>query len=415
MKLYENYSPKEIEKILWNIFKTDAKSITLKSVDNDIYTFLMVPEDSFTLNKMNDVLGEMWDSDLFDLDVASNGDITIKFQKEGKLNDEPFEDRVAKMRGESGYLEEDTTKGQTKAALDQLQSSIVALDKAYTFEAEGLGNAVDIQEQLDRIKDATNIIAGLVEPIDMTESISRKEKFLKECFDDIYGKKSLNEAEVARPARMARPDITGMTKNANAYWSHLYIQDEARSIFQDKYGKERGEKMWEGSINSNYAGAMYQAVTNIVMEKAKMLQELGEARGGDYFEKPYLDVWSRWMTMQNRPIPSPKVAAPVVPQAAPTIQKAPVAPQQPNNILKSAPASQTSSFDSKDEMRISDIIKKAAGDRSKSARLAQVMASKITDIAKAVRRGNAAESENYHDLASIFFKRAYELAMQQKK
>jgi len=47
--------------------------------------------------------------------------------------------------------------------------------------------------------------------------------------------------------------------------------------------------------------------------------------------------------------------------------------------------------DAKDEMRINDIVKKAANDEIKMKQLAQTMANKITDGLKAVRRAEAAE------------------------
>ena len=65
--------------------------------------------------------------------------------------------------------------------------------------------------------------------------------------------------------------------------------------------------------------------------------------------------------------------------------------------------------DSKDEMRISDIITKADGDKAKESQLAKLMADKIKDFDKAIRRGRAAEQKKKKHLADIFFKRAKEL------
>jgi ribosome-binding protein aMBF1 (putative translation factor) len=65
--------------------------------------------------------------------------------------------------------------------------------------------------------------------------------------------------------------------------------------------------------------------------------------------------------------------------------------------------------DSKDRMRISDIIDKAKGDDSKEKQLAQTMANKIKDYDKAIRRGRAAEEEGQKELAEIFFARAKQL------
>jgi len=66
---------------------------------------------------------------------------------------------------------------------------------------------------------------------------------------------------------------------------------------------------------------------------------------------------------------------------------------------------------SKDTMRITDIIRKAGGDWNEKAKaLARQMANAITDAAKAVRRARAAEEENWHEMASIFFNRSVQLA-----
>lgn len=72
---------------------------------------------------------------------------------------------------------------------------------------------------------------------------------------------------------------------------------------------------------------------------------------------------------------------------------------------------------SKDYMRITDLIRKGKildmKGRYKpgvgARQLAQTMANKITDVSKAWRRYKAAEDENYHDLALIFYKRFRDL------
>lgn len=59
----------------------------------------------------------------------------------------------------------------------------------------------------------------------------------------------------------------------------------------------------------------------------------------------------------------------------------------------------------KDFKRIRDLIRKAPS-HEKAVQLAQNMAKSITDAGKAYRRGRAAEEDNYHSLAEIFFNRA---------
>ena len=63
----------------------------------------------------------------------------------------------------------------------------------------------------------------------------------------------------------------------------------------------------------------------------------------------------------------------------------------------------------KDVKRIDDMAKKAGKDKSQLLRLAQTMANRITNYEKAYYRGSAAEDQNYHDVAKIFYARAEEL------
>lgn len=66
-------------------------------------------------------------------------------------------------------------------------------------------------------------------------------------------------------------------------------------------------------------------------------------------------------------------------------------------------------IDLKDEMRINDIIRKSSGDKEKAMKLAQTMASRITDRYKAMRRAKAASAAGRSDLADIFNSRMREL------
>jgi hypothetical protein len=219
-----------------------------------------------------------------------------------------------------------------------------------------------------------------------------------------------------RPARMARPSIEGMTKSATAYWSHLYIQDEAQDILKDKYGDERGEKYFEGLLNAPRFGGFYQAVTQIVMEKAKMYQELEERKPDDYFSESYYDVWKRWMASKGKTIKTSvepkKVPAAVLKSISadingPTTTSVKTKPAV--NTVKTAPiTTRSSSYEPKDEQRILDIVKKSRNEGD-MRHWAQLMANKITDVTKASRRANAAEDLNYHDLALIFYKRYVQL------
>lgn len=67
-------------------------------------------------------------------------------------------------------------------------------------------------------------------------------------------------------------------------------------------------------------------------------------------------------------------------------------------------------FDEKDHSRIQGIIAKAKGDEEKEIALATTMANSITDIAKANRRGEAAEEAGHPHIANVFYDRAAELS-----
>jgi len=68
--------------------------------------------------------------------------------------------------------------------------------------------------------------------------------------------------------------------------------------------------------------------------------------------------------------------------------------------------------EAKDDMRINDIVRKAANDERKMLQLAQTMANKITDGLKAVRRAEAAEKIiPQSGVAQIFRNRAKQLGL----
>ena len=71
----------------------------------------------------------------------------------------------------------------------------------------------------------------------------------------------------------------------------------------------------------------------------------------------------------------------------------------------------------KDIIRIADIVrkgteiadKKGTNPEDEMIKLAKTQANRITNIEKAHNRGLAAEEDNYHDIAAIFFDREKEL------
>ncbi len=274
-----------------------------------------------------------------------------------------------------------------------------------TEEISG-NNLFDITERLDTTFDIwfENNANGMQSNyLDNKEHLTEKKQLTESTIKDL---------DQERPSRMARPDITGMTKSANAYWSSLYIQDEAESILQDKYGRERGTKVFQGLIDSYHGGSFYQAVTQIVMEKYKMYRDLDRTKQitRDYFNQSYFSIWKDWMALNNKKfthlLPSNKTVA-LNPQAKalPIVQQ-PIAKamMQAKPVVKSFKTATNTSFDSKDQMRITDILKKANGSNVKAKQLATMMVNKITEPAKMLRRAAAAEDMNAHEIANIFYK-----------
>jgi cell division septum initiation protein DivIVA len=80
-----------------------------------------------------------------------------------------------------------------------------------------------------------------------------------------------------------------------------------------------------------------------------------------------------------------------------------------SNIKNWEKFNEYSSFDhSKDEIRINSMVDKAK-DEDHLLRLAQTMANRIKKAEKAYHRAEAAEDQNYHAVAKIFYDRAEEL------
>lgn len=92
----------------------------------------------------------------------------------------------------------------------------------------------------------------------------------------------------------------------NAKYYDRYIQDEAESIFIDKYGQERGHKMWEGII---YKGnAMWTACDEILGELRTMQEinsyfinmhpEFDSNAKNVVWQEKYILQWSIWILIQ---------------------------------------------------------------------------------------------------------------------
>lgn len=100
-----------------------------------------------------------------------------------------------------------------------------------------------------------------------------------------------------RPSKMKRPNVSSIATGAATRFIG-YIGDQLESILIDKYGKTRGEKTFEGLLNTGN-NAIYTVCTDIIKEKIKMFQDLGipdsEYMNKDYFDTNYYALWSKWM------------------------------------------------------------------------------------------------------------------------
>lgn len=80
--------------------------------------------------------------------------------------------------------------------------------------------------------------------------------------------------EIPRPPRLKTPPNNYGNTGHNAKYYDYYVQDEAEDIYIDKYGSEKGHKLWQGII---YKGnAMWTACDEILGE-LRTMEELNDA------------------------------------------------------------------------------------------------------------------------------------------
>lgn len=240
--------------------------------------------------------------------------------------------------------------------------------------------------------------------------------------------KALDDIDETRPNRMKRPG------QSNNDWSGrggergmVYIQDEAEEVMQDKYGRERGHKLWMGSINAPQRGAMFKMADDVMKEKSWLYDQLN-ITPRTYWDVSYYSLWKAWMDKQGLSyrVDTPeerqaKIDAKLAKeeeakqqaQAAQQAQKQREldnAVQQLNNEINTLP---NVNPDAKDKQRIVDMFRR----NSWPSNAAHNMANAIKDVNKAVRRGKAAMqyvidnnlSQFKLDVAKIFFNRAKQL------
>lgn len=77
----QEYEPETIKNILWNAFKTNAKSIDFNGLTSEgNYEYVIIPEKTMTNELANNILGELDDSDLFDVTNCPDNSILIIYK-----------------------------------------------------------------------------------------------------------------------------------------------------------------------------------------------------------------------------------------------------------------------------------------------------------------------------------------------
>lgn len=114
-----------------------------------------------------------------------------------------------------------------------------------------------------------------------------------------YLTESIDYNSQSRPARMEKPNISQQGTYSSC-WPGFYIGDQLADILIDKYGKERGEKTFDGLLGLNN-NAIYTICGDIMKEKFKMLIDMGESpRNMDYWDCAYFPLWQTWIANHGR-------------------------------------------------------------------------------------------------------------------
>lgn len=122
-----------------------------------------------------------------------------------------------------------------------------------------------------------------------------------------YLTESIDYNSMARPTRMEKPD-TSRQGSYSSCWPGFYIGDQLRNILVDKYGLERGEKNFDDLFTGRNNNSIYTVCGNIMKEKYKMLQDMGEdPRSMDYWDCAYFPLWQTWVTNKGRKAVKTKV------------------------------------------------------------------------------------------------------------
>lgn len=268
----------------------------------------------------------------------------------------------------------------------------------------------------------------------MITTINEFKQYIKESIDSNIPK-ALSDINERRPNRMKKPlttdgnwfELCRAGQPMNKYC--VYIQDEAEEICQDKYGKERGTKIWMDSINAPQRGAMFKLADDIMKEKSYLCNQLN-LRPSTYWDYSYFALWKMWMdkigasyNIDSDEVVAQRLAdkenARIAAEQEAREQRNEQTKQQAINTVndiktKYADLNMNLVADTKDKERIINIFN---NNRSSVRTQIEKMSNSITDKNKAIKRGIAGldyiiENPNkyiYGYDIETFFKRARNL------
>ncbi len=262
--------------------------------------------------------------------------------------------------------------------------------------------------------------------------ISTNESKINENIDTTTIAKGLSDLNERRPERMKRPQFSYsngfamMRSGSNG--GGLYIQDQAEEICQDKYGKEKGTKYWNGLIDAQ-RGAMFKACDEIIREKSYMLDTLKiKYNDMDYFQYSYFAIQKlqmdsigvQYKILSQQEVDTKKAQLDIIKKrdADASYQKFIEEKLKKFNdeiirIYQQFPGYENIKPDGKDIQRIEDMFNKRNVYTD-----SKTMANAIKDKNKAIKRGNAIidylkNKKLYEimflDYAKTFFRRATQL------
>lgn len=113
---------------------------------------------------------------------------------------------------------------------------------------------------------------------------------------------------IPRPPRLKTPPNNYGNRGHNARYYDRYVQDEAEDIYIDKYGDEKGHKLWVGIIDRG--NAMFQACDEILgeirtmedlnnawwAEHPDLLKSAGDLSG--FKSDSWIYQWTMWILTQ---------------------------------------------------------------------------------------------------------------------